>query len=85
MAQNQFTRETYKKIKKMDRQQMEQFVLNVFQEGYRAATEEAREAMSGQEIDMTKLQNKIKEIKGIGEKKTEEIMRVIKECMEDTK
>lgn len=64
---------------------MEQFVLNVFQEGYHAGTEEARETMSEKEIDLTKLQNKIKEIKGIGEKKTEEIMRVIKECMEDTK
>ena len=85
MAQNQFNRETYKKIKKMDRQQMERFVLNIFEEGYLTGGKEAKTADIGKEIDIKKLKVKIKEIKGIGEKKTEEIMKIIKEYLEESK
>ncbi len=85
MAQNQFNRETYKKIKKMDRQQMERFVLNIFEEGYLAGGKEAKKADAGKGIDIEKLKVKIKEIKGIGEKKTEEIMKIIKEYLEESK
>lgn len=85
MAQNQFNRETYKKIKKMDRQQMERFVMNIFEEGYQAGAKAESEAAVGKEIDIEKIKIRIKEIKGIGEKKTEEIMKAIKEHMEDQK
>ena len=85
MSQNQFNRETYKKIKKMDRQQMERFVLNIFEEGYLDGGKEAKKADAGKEINIEKLKVKIKEIKGIGEKKTEEIMKAIKEYLEESK
>lgn len=85
MLQNQFNRETYKKIKKMDRQQMERFVFNIFEEGYQAGRKEEKEAAAGAEIDIEKLRVQIKELKGVGEKKTEEIITVIKEYLEGNK
>lgn len=85
MSQNQFNRETYKKIKKMDRQQMERFVFNIFEEGYQAGLKEEKEAAAGKEIDIEKLKVQIKGIKGVGEKKTEEIITAIKEYLEGSK
>ena len=64
------TRELYKKIKQMDRQQMQKFLENLYQEG--------RESVPG--VDVGKIKKIVMEIKGIGEKKAELIEQKIQEA-----
>lgn len=64
------TRELYKKVKQMDRQQMQSFLENLYQEG--------RESVPG--IDLNKIKEIVKGIKGIGEKKAELIEQRIREA-----
>lgn len=61
-------REDYKRVKKMDRQQFENFCKNL----YRTAYEEGRRSVPG--IDITEVQKAISETPGIGAKRLEAIM-----------
>ena len=67
------TRELYKKVKQMDRQQMQSFLENLYQEG--------RESVPG--IDLNKIKEIVKGIKGIGEKKAELIEQKIREAFQE--
>lgn len=62
-------RALYKKIKSMDRETMNNFVQNVYQQGYKAA-------------DYDKLRADLSRIKGIGESRLNEIMSVIDKHIE---
>ena len=64
------TRDLYKKIKQMDRQQMQSFLENLYQEG--------KESVPG--IDINKIREILMGIKGIGEKKSELIEQKIREA-----
>ena len=74
---NMITRDQYKQIKKYDHNQMEQFaqrlVKNGIDIGYKAAHEESK-------IDLKILRHIIGGVKGIGEKKLEDIMKAIEEA-----
>ena len=61
-------REDYKRVKKMDRQQFENFCKNLYQTAY----EEGRRSVPG--IDITEVQKAISETPGIGAKRLEAIM-----------
>lgn len=61
-------REDYKRVKKMDRQQFEEFCKNLYQTAY----EEGRQSVPG--IDITEVQKAISETPGIGAKRLEAIM-----------
>lgn len=67
-------RATYKKIKGFDRNQMEQFLADV----YANAAENAAEN-NAVSLDMVKLRKEIGEIKGVGESRLNEIMAVIEQ------
>lgn len=67
-------RALYKKIKSMDRAAMDRFVKNVYQKGYEAA--------ESQSIDYDKLRADLRQIKGIGESRINEIMMVIDKYIE---
>ena len=71
------TREQYKQIKKYDHNQMEQFaqglVKNGIEIGYKTAHEESK-------IDLKILRHIIGGVKGIGDKKLEDIMKAIEEA-----
>lgn len=69
-------RALYKKIKSMDRAAMDNFVKNVYHQGYEDA--------QAQSIDYDKLKADISEIKGIGESRLQEIMAVIDRHIENT-
>ena len=56
-----FTRETYKTVKKMDREQMETFFRNVYDLGKNSNHEAV--------VDFSELRKRLSEIKGIGEKR----------------
>ena len=61
-------REDYKRVKKMDRQQFENFCKNLYQTAY----EEGRRSVPG--IDITEVQKAISETPGIGSKRLQSIM-----------
>lgn len=73
MTENEIIdRETYRKIKKMNRDELTKFIL-------RYGTE-----LTGSEervIDLSALQSELGNIKGIGEKRLEEIMSVIEKFL----
>jgi hypothetical protein rflaF_20646 len=67
-------RALYKKIKSMDRETMNNFVQNVYQQGYQAAESHS--------IGHDKLRANLSRIKGIGESRLNEIMTVIDKHIE---
>lgn len=66
-------RETYKKIKKMDRETLTKFIL---QYGDKLLGEQ------GKTIDLPALEVELSKIKGIGSKRLEEIMVVIEKFLD---
>ena len=71
-------RSLYKRIKSMNRAEMENFVRNVFNQGYEKAEEETHP------IDYDSLRADLSKIKGIGESRLNEIMTVIDKHIECT-
>lgn len=67
-------RATYKKIKGFDRNQMEQFLADI----YANAAEDVVEN-NAVSLDMDKLRKEIRKIKGVGENRLNEIMSVIEQ------
>lgn len=65
------SRETYKKIKSFNREQMQQFITEIYKDAEESNTESS--------IDLDELRSRIGEIKGIGESRLNEIMSVISE------
>jgi DNA polymerase/3'-5' exonuclease PolX len=89
-------RDTYRKIKKMDRESMQSFLADIYESGRQKEREEAALAASDAseptsedaeevddtpKLDMRVLEQQIKSIKGVGEKRAEEIMVVIEKWM----
>ena len=71
------SRETYKKIKGFDRNQMQGFLQDI----YKSATDDAA-TTNAVSIDMEKLRKEIGEIKGVGENRLNELMAVIEKNLE---
>lgn len=67
-------RATYKKIKSFDRNQMEQFLTDI----YANAAEDVAENNTFS-LDMDTLRKEIGEIKGVGESRLNEIMAIIEQ------
>jgi hypothetical protein len=67
------TRELYRKIKSMDKASMEQTLNNVYEMGAKDALENAVI-----DLDMDRLRSEIGGISGIGDKRLEQIMEIIK-------
>jgi endonuclease III-like uncharacterized protein len=69
MAEKMLDRATYKKIKGMTREEMQNFLTNY----YNNVMQDASEAT----LDLDELRKEIGGIKGIGEKRLDEIMDII--------
>lgn len=69
------SRDTYKKIKAFNREQMEQFIAEIYKE--------AEERYSETAVDLDQLRTDIGQIKGIGENRLNEIMVVIEQFIGD--
>lgn len=67
MADKIIDRDTYRSIKKMSREELQVFLV-------RYADELRKDAPT---IDLRKVEKDIKSVKGIGEKRAEEIMQII--------
>ena len=70
---NLLNRELYRKIKSMDRDTMERTLNNIYDMG-------AKEALANAviDLDMDKLRSELGNVSGIGEKRLEQIMEIIK-------
>lgn len=65
-------RATYKRIKSFDRNQMQKFISDIYDDAAKNTAES--DAVS---LDMEKLRKEIGEIKGVGENRLNEIMAII--------
>ena len=66
MSKSQISRETYKKIKAMNREQMNDFLTGIYQEG-----------VNDSQIDLDELREVIGSVSGIGEVRLNQIMDAI--------
>lgn len=71
MADKVISRDTYRKIKGMSREEMQQFLLS-YADNLKADVKE---------VDMSELRSAIGAVKGIGEKRLDEIMGIIEEYL----
>ncbi len=81
--ENLLDRDTYRRIKKMDRATLEGLIQDIFERGRKKGLAEAvvivdETASDGGEetLDLRKVEAEIKVIRGIGEKRAEDIMRI---------
>lgn len=70
---NILRREDYRRVKKMDRSQFENFCKSLYMQGY----QDGRESVPG--IDISQVKDVIAETKGIGANRLEAIMKNIEE------
>lgn len=68
----QFTRDLYRKIMSMNRDEMERTVNNIYEMGAKDALENAVI-----DLDIDKLRTELGTVSGIGEKRLEQIMEII--------
>lgn len=78
-------RDTYRKIKKMDRASLEELIQNVHESGRRKGLKEAGDDDHTGEpeinLDLRELEKQIKAVKGVGEKRAEEIMGIVEKWL----
>lgn len=74
-----FNRKIYKDLKSADRQQMEAFIFNVYQEGYN----DGQQSVPG--VDLGMIMDAIKKVKGIGEKRLQNIVDEVSKLFEGQK
>lgn len=72
------TRDLYRQIKSMDRSSMERTLTNVYDMGVKDALENA--AIN---LDMEKLRSELGTVNGVGDKRLEQIMEIIKRNIEE--
>ena len=63
------TRSMYKELKSMNREQMQQVLANIYEKGVKSVKQGS--------VDVHSLRTEIGKINGIGEKRLDEIMKVI--------
>lgn len=69
------SREQYKNAKRMDHKQMEKFMVNLYNEGFK----DGKEAATTKRVKPSDIAVAITEVKGIGNKKAAEIMVAVNE------
>ena len=66
MSEPQIDRETYRKIKKMSREELNDFLIRY-----------ANNLTKGSTVDLRELESEIRQIKGIGDRRVEQILTVV--------
>jgi hypothetical protein len=79
-------RNTYKSIKKMDRASLETLIQDIHESGRRKGLKEAgvvddHTGESEINLDLRELEKQIKAVKGVGEKRAEEIMGIVEKWL----
>lgn len=76
IGQRKMRREDYKAVKKMDRQQFEAFCKTLYEEGQQSVLEVRNS------IDFDDVRAVLMEVKGIGQKRADQIMLALEKRME---
>lgn len=73
MSEEYITRDVYKKIKAMNREQMSKYFCDLY------------DSIFNEKItpDLKKIRVGVKKISGIGDVKTEQIVQIVKDCLEN--
>lgn len=79
-------RNTYKSIKKMDRASLEALIQDIHESGRQKGLKEAgvvddRTGEPENNLDLRELEKQIKAVKGVGEKRAEEIMGIVEKWL----
>ena len=76
-------RNLYRTIKKMDRDTLQGLIQNIFEQGRQKGLAEAgvETVADDHTLDLRVLEKQIKAVKGVGEKRAEEIMRVVEDWL----
>ncbi|MBR5370878.1 MAG: hypothetical protein IK130_01550 [Oscillospiraceae bacterium] len=79
-------RNLYRTIKKMDRDTLQGLIQNIFEQGRQKGLSETQSeiqtlAADDYTLDLRELEKQIKAVKGVGEKRAEEIMRVVEDWL----
>ena len=79
-------RDTYRRIKKMDRASLEALIQDIHESGRRKGLKEAgvvddRTGEPENNLDLRELEKQIKAVKGVGEKRAEEIMGIVEKWL----
>ena len=78
-------RDTYRRIKKMDRASLEELIQDIHESGRQKGLKEAAEDDHTGEpeinLDLRELEKQIKAVKGVGEKRAEEIMGIVEKWL----
>ena len=74
----QLNREQYKRVKRMDHKQIEDFIVKMYNEGYA----DGKQAAGSTRVKPSDIATAIMEVKGIGTKKAAEIMAVVNKLYE---
>ena len=79
-------RDTYRRIKKMDRASLEALIQDIHESGSRKGLKEAGvvDDHTGEpeiNLDLRELEKSIKAVKGVGEKRAEEIMGIVEQWL----
>ncbi len=74
---SKLNREQYKRVKRMDHKQMEDFICNMYNEGYADGKAEA-----GPRIKPSDIASALVGVKGVGAKKAAEIMEAVNKLYE---
>lgn len=72
-----FTREKYKRVKRMDHKQMETFLVTLYSEGYQEGKKNAEP-----KVKLSDIASAITSVKGVGTKKAAEIMAALSRLYE---
>lgn len=76
-----FTRDTYNRLKKMDRKQLEDYITQTYEKGYRDGSEASKPISP----DYEKIESRLKRIWGLGENKVGAIILALKEVIKPNK
>ena len=76
-----FTRDTYNRLKKMDRKQLEDYTTQTYEKGYRDGSEASKPISP----DYEKIESRLKRIWGLGENKVGAIILALKEVIKPNK
>ena len=77
-------RNLYRTIKKMDRDEMQGLIQNIFEQGRQKGLAEAgveTVAADDHTLDLRELEKLIRAVPGMGEKRTESVMQIIEQWM----
>ena len=73
MSEEYITREVYKKIKAMNREQMSKYFCDLYDSIFNEKTTP----------DLEKIRVRVKQIYGIGDVKADQIVQIVKDCLEN--